>query len=391
MPKRRGHGEGSVYKRQDGRWAAVLSLGYRNGKRHRKHFYGRTQREVVAQMREAQQAHQKGLPLSDERQTVSSFFTRWLETERPVLRASTWERYEQLVRLHVLPELGHMRLGRLEPRHLRELYARKSGEGLSSGTIGNVHRVLHRALKEAAAEGQVARNVAALVKPPRPERREMHPLDMGQADRLMNAAEGTRLEALYVLAITTGMRRGELLGLHWADVDLASARLFVRWSLSRSTGSGFQFREPKSKSSRRVIELSSQPVDALRRHRASQLEERLVAGPEWRDMDLVFTNALGGPLEPQNLLVREFRPLLVRAGLPAIRFHDLRHTAASLLLEQGIHPKIVSEMLGHSQSQITMDLYSHVTPTMQRSAVEALDQALKGARIARRALEPGEG
>jgi integrase len=173
------------------------------------------------------------------------------------------------------------------------------------------------------------------------------------------------------------MRRGEVFALHWQDVDLEAASLRVRRSLARRTGDGFVFNEPKSKKSRRQIVLTKTAVDALRRHRRSQALERWAAGESWEDMDLVFANQVGRPIEPQNFVDRNFKPLLDAASLPRIRFHDLRHTAASLLLEQGVHPKIVSEMLGHSQIAITLDLYSHVTPTMQQGAADALDRLLR--------------
>jgi integrase len=203
----------------------------------------------------------------------------------------------------------------------------------------------------------------------------MQVLSPDESRRLMHHAEGNRLEALYVLALTTGMRQGELLGLQWTDLDLDNAALNIVRTLHQLPG-GFTFTEPKTARSRRQILLTKTASAALRRHRALQAEDRLKAGPGWQDQDLVFTTGAGGPLGSSHVLRQQFYPLLDTAGLPRIRFHDLRHTAATLLLGQGIHPKIVSEMLGHSNIAITMDLYSHVTPTMQREAVEALESLL---------------
>jgi integrase len=195
-----------------------------------------------------------------------------------------------------------------------------------------------------------------------------------QSRSLLDAAQLDRLEALYVLALSTGMRQGELLALKWADVDLDGAAIQVKATLQR-TREGFVFQEPKTARSRRQVALTRTAVKALRQHRASQLEERLRC-PYWQDPDLVFASEIGTPIEATNLIRRSFAPLLKRAGLPRIRFHDLRHTAATLLLGQNVNVKVVSEMLGHSQIAVTLDLYSHVTPTMQRQAVEALDAVL---------------
>lgn len=193
---------------------------------------------------------------------------------------------------------------------------------------------------------------------------------------LLQAIEGDPLEALYLLALTTGMRQGELLSLKWADVDLEAGHVQVRSSV-RKGKEGFVFSEPKTSASRRQVALTMSAVAALYRHRACQLEQRMADGPLWQDNDLVFPDVFGMPFNGITLLRREFLPLLKRAGLPLIRFHDLRHTAATLMLLKGAHPKIVSEMLGHASVSITLDLYSHVLPNMQREAAETMDQLLR--------------
>lgn len=369
---RRGNNEGSIYKRKDGRWEARISVDHGS----RKAFYGRTRQEVSRKLAVALKARQDGLPLVAERQTVGQYLEHWLESTRPSLRPRTWLRYEQLLRLHVVPEIGKVRLVRLSPQHLQRLYAGRLEAGLSPASVVQLHAVLRRALGQATKWSLVARNVASLVTPPRIERREMATLSPEQTRTLVEAAAGDRLEALYVLAINTGMRQGELLALRWTDVDLDAGALHVRATLQR-TREGFVFTEPKTTSSRRQVALTRAAVEALRRHRARQLQWRIEA-IAWEDNDLVFANEVGQPLDGTAVLRRSFYPLLERSNLPRIRFHDLRHTAATLLLGQGVHPKIVSEMLGHSQIAITLDLYSHVTPTMQRQAVEALETALSG-------------
>lgn len=372
MTKKAGNGEGSIYRRSDGRWEGAVSLG--NGRRRR--FYGKTHGDVQRKLVDVQKAAQDGLPLIGERQAVGKYLESWLEAARPSVRPQTHRRYEQYVRLHAVPVIGRVSLSKLSPLHLQRLYKDRQDAGLSATSVRHLHAVIHRALGQAARWGYVARNVADLVTPPRMTRLQMRALSPEQSRTLVEAAQGDRFEALYVLAISTGMRQGELLGLKWADVDLDSGMIQVKATLQR-TRDGFAFLEPKTARSRRQVALTRAAVAALRRHKVSQLEERLRC-PYWQDPEIVFATEVGTPVESPNLLRRSFFPLLARAGLPRIRFHDLRHTAATLLLGQNVNVKVVSEMLGHSQIAVTLDLYSHVTPTMQRQAVEALDAVLSG-------------
>jgi len=367
---KRANGEGTIYKRADGRWTASVSL---PGAR-RKSYYGTTRQEVASKLVAAQKQRQDGLPLLTERQTVKSYLEEWLETARPSLRPATHKRYSEYVRLHAIPVIGAVPLTRLSPQHLQRLYANRMEAGLSPTSAGHLHAVLHRALGQAARWGQIARNPVDLVTRPRADHHEMATLSPEQARGLLAAARDERLEALYVVALSTGMRQGELLALKWPDVDLDGAHVTVRATLQR-VGNGWTFNEPKTAGSRRRVSLTSAAVAALKRHRASQAEERLRCS-FWQDPELVFATGVGSPMDATHVIRRSFHPLLIRAGLPRIRFHDLRHTAATLLLGQGVHAKIVSEMLGHSNIAITMDLYSHVTPTMQRQAVEAMDAVL---------------
>jgi len=253
-------------------------------------------------------------------------------------------------------------------------YAAKLEEGYAPGTVRQMQAVLRRALGEAARLGLVPRNVATLVKVPRPIRHEMQVLSSDEARILLVTVEGDRLEALYVVALTTGMRLGELLALRWTDVDLhaRAPALHVRATLRYINADTYFFEPPKTPQSRRRIGLSSTALEALRAHRTRQLEERLAAGAAWRDEDLVFCTPFGGALCGNHLSGRDFQAPLRRAGVPRIRFHDLRHTCATLLLRRGIHPKVVSELLGHSTVTMTLDRYSHVLPDMQQAAMEAM-------------------
>ena len=270
--------------------------------------------------------------------------------------------------------LGKVPIALLRPEHLQKHYADRLAAGSAPSSVAHLHAVLHRALSQAARWRVVIRNVAELVDAPRVARKEMHVLSPEQVRQLLQAASGDDLEAFYVLAVTTGARLGELLGLHWRDVDLDDASLNIVTSLQRAQN-GLEFVEPKTARSRRHVSLTTAAVKGLRDHRKRQNEARLAA-KEWADLDLVFCNEKGRPIEDGNLRRRSFVRLLEKAGLQPIRLHDLRHTAATLMLGQGIHPKIAAEMLGHSQIAVTLDLYSHVTPTMQRQATEAIDALL---------------
>lgn len=372
---KRGNGEGTIYKRQDGRWTASLTVGVVEGKRVRKSLYGKTRHEVASKLNRATRSREDGLPLPNERKSCGQYLQEWLDGITSTVRPKTKVTYEGLIRLHAIPALGKVSLAGLSPQHLQRLYADRLASGLSPQTVRHLHAVLHRALEQAARWGLVQRNVADLVSPPRATRPEMKVLAPEHVRQLLDAAEGERLEALYILAVANGLRQGELLALRWRDLDLTAGLLQVRATLTHDK-EGFQLTEPKTHGSRRQVALSQLAITALQGHRARQNAERLKLGAVWEDNDLVFANEVGRPIEPSNLRRRSFEPLLEKAGLARVRFHDLRHSSATLLLSRGIHPKIVSEMLGHSRVNITLDLYSHVTPTMQRQAADAVDAAL---------------
>jgi integrase len=364
MPTRRGHHDGSISRRADGRWEARLTLD--GGKR--RSWYGTTRAEVAHKLAEAQRDKELGtLEAAPSRLTVETFLADWLDAVQPTVRPRTFARYQQLVTQHALPSLGGLTVGRLSPGHLQHLYAAKLAEGLAPRTVRLLHAVLHRALGQAKRQGLVQTNVAELVSPPRAPRHSVQTLSEDQARAFLDAAKGERLYALYVLALSTGMRQGELMALSWRQVDMSIATLRVTGSLQRIDGKQ-EVVEPKTRGSRRAIALPPFAVMALRAH-ASTWQSNAGA--------LLFTNLDGTPLVG-TVLTKQFQRILKAAGLPRIRFHDLRHTAATLLLGRGVHPKIVSEMLGHSSISMTLDLYSHVTPSMQAEAAAVLDGVLTG-------------
>jgi integrase len=337
--------------------------------------FGTTNREAAAKLRRALTAKDEGRVLPASTDTVEAFLRDWIEGQRPNLRRGTWVRYEQLLRVHVFPQLGSRRLSALEPEHVARLYAGLLAAGVSPSNVHHVHRVLHRGLGQAVRWNKVARNAAALVDPPRRERRDMSTLTAEQVRRLLEVST-IRDRPFYLLAVSTGMRLGELLALRWADVDLRMASLRVVRTVRKVSGEGWVFGAPKTQRSMRRIELSEDVVEALSAHKVAQVEERWRAGQLWQDNDLVFPGITGRPRQGSHIL-RDFYPTLERAELPRVRFHDLRHTAATLMLSSNVHPKVVSEILGHANIAITLDTYSHVLPTMQRDAARLMAGLLR--------------
>ena len=334
---RRGAGEGRIYRRKDGRWEAKYRVQVQ-GRSVRRAIYAKTRDEVARKLRAALANRDRGLVVADPSETVEAFLASWLPGIRSQLRARSWERYEEHVRLYLVPSLGRLKLSQVSGAHIQAMYGRLIDSGLSSNTVRRVHAALHRALEQAVRWGLVARNVASLVEPPRAICRQMNPLSGADARAFVAAVSGHRLEALFVVAVTAGLRQGELLALRWSDVDLEQGWLRIVGSLARQRGAGVSVTDSKSARSRRRVELTATAVDALRRHRQAQAAERLQAGPLWEDHDLVFCNRMGGYLMASHVSAG-FRVVLERAGLPRVRFHDLRHTGRDSDAGQGHPPR----------------------------------------------------
>ena len=374
---RRPAGTGAVIQRGDGRWIGRLNLADGTVK----WFSGKNQDEVEKKLADALVTLGSGLPLPDDKLSVGGWLTEWLANLQG-LKPSTVHYYRQYLTAYVLrSELAGKPLVKLEKADLLHLYrhmtAAKTGGGLglSTTTAHHLAAILHLALEAAVEDGKVARNAATLVprkQRPKVNRSEMSVLADDEFDRFFDAVRGDRLEALFVVAIREGLRQGEILALRWQDVDLERGVVTVMGSLSRGGRS-----EPKSEASRRSVVLFDETVDALRAHRSRQLQERLLVGTMWQDGDLVFPNEFGGFQSPQRLRDR-LKAILDRAGLPRIRFHDLRHSAATNWLKGDMHPKVASERLGHASVAITLDLYAHVTLGMQREAVAAITRKRSG-------------
>jgi integrase len=374
---RRGPNEGSIYQRKDGRWVGGVHFGYAPGKRVRRHVFGKTRAEVVEKMRPLLKAHDEHRPPPDQRLKLGPFLTSWLEdVARPTIRASTYSSYRGIVEHHLVPGLGRAAVVKLTPADVQAFLNAKSAAGLSPRRVQYIHAVLRRALVTAERWGLVSRNVAKLADPPRVTRKEISPLTPEQAGILIESSADDRLHALYVTALGTGLRQGELLGLRWDDIDLDARRLRVRHTLQRVQRK-LVLLEPKTERSRRSIVLPEVVVTALRGHHTRQKMDRLVAGTSWVDTGHVFATTRGTPLNAATV-TRSFQRALDRAGLPHSRFHDLRHAAATFLLAQGFTLEDVKNLLGHSSIVLTSNTYGHVLEQRQRQVAMGMDAVLGG-------------
>ncbi|MGA8574496.1 MAG: site-specific integrase [Candidatus Cybelea sp.] len=374
---RRRKGEGSIfYHERLRRWTAVASLGLGpDGKRQRRQVYGATESEVVKKLKSIE--HELRVTGSAERptrKTLASFLGEWLEEQvAPSLQPTTLRSYKGSVDCQINGEhgLGGLKLRDVTPKEISSFYARLRKHGAGDRTLQLTHAVLHRALRHALRQELIPRNPAALVDAPTYKARKMNPLTNAQIKKFLAAAKDDRLEALYVLAVLSGVREGELLALEWRDFDPVKGIVRVRQSQQDVNGV-VTIAPTKTDTSRRQVYLPKVAVNALREHRKRMTGDELPVGPE----DRVFTAPRGGPLRRKNFLSRSFKPLLERAGLlKTTRFHDLRHTYATKLLTSGADPKVIQSQLGHSKIGVTLDTYAHLMPSLAKSAVRKLDDA----------------
>lgn len=387
---RRGHGEGSIFQRTDGLWAYQVDLGYENGKRKRPVVYAATYAEVLQRGKEMQRKHDEGRPPLDSSQKVSVYLAWWLDNviDPSDLGDSTKASYRAECELHIIPALGHHTLARLQTKHVTEWMASMAKEAEADaaekreadgdtpkehyqGTPApNTQRIryatLHRALNSAIENGLISRNAASPVKAPRAVRDEtkVHALTLDEAQAILKAADDHRLTAVWYILTLMGLRRGEVLGLRWSDIDLTTAQLTVRQSLARVKGKGLRFSAPKTDTSIRACPIPLIVLDTIKTHWAEQEIERAEHGG-WPENDLVFVTANGKPIEPSNL-GRMFGTVCKSAAHRHERLHNLRHTAATVMRVYGGADLLdVSRLLGHSSIRVTADLYGHVVPTVQ--------------------------
>ena len=375
---RRGNGEGTLRQRADGRWEARLTIATLDGRQVRRSYFGKTRPEVQDKLDVERQAVRQGFGAAgNQREMTGAYLVRWLEAAKPTMRPRTWQGYSLIVRVHLAPAIGAIPLVRLGPADVQRMVNDAVTGGRKPQTVRNVHAVLRRALNQAVRWGVLPRNVATMVDLPRSRRYEAPVLTSEGARAVLAAVEGDRIGPVVVVTLATGMRQGEALGLRWSDVDLEAGQLTIRQTLQRA-GTRPLYSEPKTSRSRRTIVLPAAAVAALRAQRSRQLQERLMAGSRWQDSGLVFTSGIGTPMMPGDLTKRLQR-LLADAGLPRLRYHDLRHGTASLLTAQGIHPRTIMEILGHSTIAVTMNTYAHFAPALQREAASSLDAVLGSA------------
>jgi len=370
MSKRK-DGKGALYQRGDGRWEAQFRLAGGSPKS----VYGATRREALSKLRELRWTVSHGVPVSSRKLHLGGYLEYWLEMTKSRVRPSTFRNYELNVD-RLSSHLARVPLAELGPAGIQETYRRLKEQGLSAYSVLQAHRTLNRALTQAFHWGLIRRNPGALVFPPRPRPRPMTALAPAELRQLLNVRRDDRLHPLLVLLATGGLRLGEALALKWDDIDLDDGRLAVRRTLQAQQGGGLVFGAPKTRTSNRRVVLTRRALIELRHHRAEEAERR-ARSAKWQDTGLVFSNRWGGPLH-QCRVNQALTRALNDAGLPRIRVHDLRHTAATALLVAGVHPKLVQDFLGHSSIKTTLDTYSHVFPTIHDDAIRLLDLILDG-------------
>jgi integrase len=375
----RARNEGYIRQHKDGRWEAQI----RQPDGSKESLYGRSRREVARRLGDALAAQRLGLPAQESRQRLDRYLEGWLEVVRDQVAATTWKNDEALVRNHISPLLGRVPIGELTPADVEHFLARKLAQPLAPQTVIHLRGLLRRALQRAVKHGLVGRNVASLASPPRMRRvRDWHALDEEAARVFLGAVEGHWLEALWVLYLMTGLRRGEALALRWRDVDLVAGKVTVRGSL-QSVDGVLRTGPTKTTQSERTLELPGLAREALLRH------HRRRPGVKHLPTAFVFCSDRGGPIHPSNVN-RSFRRLLASGGLNHMRITDLRHSFATLMLARDEHPKVVQEALGHSSIVHTMNTYSHVMPGLKKGAAARLDQLLRGSSPVSSPVNRGE-
>lgn len=367
MPKRRRRspGDGSVYYDEAaGKWFGAISLGTVNGKRVRRKVSGKTRTEVRDKLDALRREHAAGVDTVGGQQTLATFLARWLETIAETCSPKTHADYARLVQAYIVPAIGRHRLAALTPDHVQVMLRQMRESERGPRTIQKTYEILRTSLGQAVDYGYVLRNVAALVKRPSVPASKIDYLLPHEAARFLAVAAetGDRHEVLYRVALRLGLRRGELLALTWNDIDTAQRTLTIR--------------QGKTDASARTIQVPDSLLAHLQRQRLAVMQLRLAQGAAWQEHNLVFPSEVGTPLSGRNLSARDFKRSLRNAGLRDIRFHDLRHTCATLLLSAGVPVLIVSRTLGHTSIQITLDIYGHVLPDDQREQLDRLDGLL---------------
>jgi integrase len=371
---------GQLIKRNENTWLVRIFLGRdANGKRKyfNKTIHG-TKKDAQKYLTAKTREKDLGVFVEPASTYLNDFLNRWLEEiSKQKVREKTFNNYVSLLNCHVREKLGLKRLSDIQAHEIQKLYNDMKKVDYSPKTIRHVHNVLSSALKQAVKWKMLIQNPCDICELPRQEKVEMKYFSPEQTTKFLQSAKDDKHFLVFLTAIETGMRPGEYLALQWKDVDFQNQTISVRRAVFIRKGGGFLFTEPKTKRSNRSIPLSSSLVTALKAHRIQQLEERMKLGISYQNHDLIFASEIGTPIMHRNLHRRHFKPILEKANLPDIRLYDLRHTTATLLLSAGENPKVVSERLGHSSIVLTMDVYSHVLPSMQKDATSKMEKMMK--------------
>jgi len=382
----RANGEGTIYKRKDGRWCGQITVGTdsETGKSKRKTFYGDTRKEVAKKMTEVKHKLNTGEYIEPSNMKLSEWLNKWIEGRKNTLAYNTLKSYKGLIKNHINPNIGGVKLKNLKTRQVQELlnYKLEDGKikgegGLSPRTVEYIYQTLHAALEQAVKEQFITRNICKAVEvPEKHDEDEMQTWNREQVSSFMKTAKNYKYYILHYLAVNTGMRQGELLGLKWKDVNFEKEIINVKRQYDRS----LKFKKLKSDSSKRVIPLADNVVSELKSYRIRQNEDKLALGEEYIDKDLIGCNKKGEPIN-HRCLVRDFKRIIKEAELPEIRFHDLRHTFATLFLEAGGNIKTLQQMLGHASINITIDTYGHVSEEMLSAAANKMEGMYKEVKI----------
>lgn len=373
--KIRGRNEGSIHQRPNGTWRVQLSL---NGKRISKGF--KSKAEAQAWLRNTQVEIDHGYDYQAGKITLGEYLPRWLENSKTTLRPTTAHQYELTMRKHILPHLEAIKLREIRLDIIEKFYSELLQSGVGIRTVRVTHNILHKAFEKAVRYGLVSTNRVHGAALPRYKSREMTVLDESQVAQFLAATSDSNYQGLYHLAITTGMREGELFGLEWSDLHWNNGTLLVQRQIQKIPGIPWKFSEPKTASGRRMIALGEGTLLVLRKHKERQAIQKAVAGNRWQEYNLIFPSSVGSPGDPSNLRV-DFLKTLDRAGLPKIRFHDLRHTTASLLLNHGVPVIVVSKMLGHADASITLKVYAHLYNDNLYEAAKVMDELVTPIRV----------
>lgn len=380
MAKRRGKGEGSItYRKNRGVYQGLVLLGYnpKTGLPKRKYFYGKTKKEVKEKIHKALGEIHSGTYIEPSRTSVKEQFLTWLENKKPHVTYNTYRNYKLMIEKHIIPFIGNKTLSKLTTQDIQELINEKmndlnpQGKPLSSRTIKYIYSTINTVLKKAAAERIISFNPAETVEIPKQKKREIKPLTFEEVKKFLNSNKDDPYYAGFLLAIYSGVRLGELLGLRWEDIDFSSPKISVRQQVALEEN-GERIRPPKTEESIRDIPIPDMVAEELRRHKTEQARHKMSLGPNYQDYDLVFATYLGTPYSPTNYS-KYFKRAQKRAGLEGFRFHDLRHTFATLSLQAGIPAKTIQKWLGHTSVVVTLDTYSHLVPEMQVEAMKKVN------------------